>query len=306
MKNHEPGFLQKRIIPHLYKDVSLGIKKGEEDNVTKMVEDTAQEEGYELKKIYGELLCCAACHGDIKTAEFCKNKGGDLDYEDPLGRPPLWLAKNFKKNQMAKALKEWGAHKETFERWDSISISPENSEFNKMSEALEHIARECTDEELDNPSHSSENPVVSCQKHEITYTEIQGFYYYEFSPGIEQDVKKEYIERNVEKFVQDNKCELKEIYGELLYLAACHNNIEAAKFCKDKGADLDYEGRGGATPLWVARHNKNNQMVKALEKWGARKDSHKHLGPSSGLESPRCNNQEKQMGRTKKRSCNLI
>ncbi|WCR59762.1 MAG: hypothetical protein PG978_001210 [Wolbachia endosymbiont of Ctenocephalides felis wCfeF] len=253
MKNNEPDFLQAHILPFLYEDVSSGIRESKEEDVVKMVANVAREEGYDLKEIYGLLLCWAAIQGNIETAGFCIDQGADFDYEDNHRRTPLSLAKHFKQDQMAKTLERWRMRKDASERL--------GEDFTCLEDARDQLGK---------LAYSSENPGIGQQKCKILETEIVEFYDRKFCVYIEHGVEKEYIkkytERNVEQLIQNKECDLKKIYGELLYIAASRGNIEAAKFCKDHGADLEH---GKKTALWQARRSGNNQMVEALEEWGA-------------------------------------
>lgn len=57
-----------------------------------------------------------------------------------------------------------------------------------------------------------------------------------------------------------------------LYLAAEQDNIEGALFLLQKGANVNYTRRNGATPLYTAIHNGKPAMVKLLLEHGARID----------------------------------
>lgn len=107
MKN-KLKFLNDHIMQFIYEDVSTCIKEGKEEDAAKMVENIVQQGAYDPKEIYRPLLCWAAFRGDTKTAEFCKNQEADLDFEDHLGRTPLWVAKSSGQRQMVEALESWG------------------------------------------------------------------------------------------------------------------------------------------------------------------------------------------------------
>lgn len=55
-----------------------------------------------------------------------------------------------------------------------------------------------------------------------------------------------------------------------LHLAACQGYVDVAKFLLEKGAEVDPQDRWGSTPLADALHYKNHDVMKLLEKHGAK------------------------------------
>ncbi|NEV48976.1 ankyrin repeat domain-containing protein, partial [Wolbachia pipientis] len=222
----------------------------------KRVESLARKNQWKLKDVYSYLLHVAARNGKIGVAEFCKDKGANLDYEDQYGRTPLWLALRFNHVQMAESLRRWGASRgaRAVLQW---GYTYRGEEKNAVQLSMEVI----------------------------------------FS-NIKQDVEqgdRESAERKIEDLTQEKKLNHKELYGHLLCIAARHGKIGVAEFCKDKGADLDYEDYDGRTPLLIAIEHGQEKMAQALGEWGACKGTHEISGePSTAIESPSCSSQGTQ------------
>ncbi|BET30711.1 MAG: ankyrin repeat domain-containing protein [Wolbachia endosymbiont of Ephestia elutella] len=265
MKN-KLKFLNDHIMQFIYEDVSTCIKEGKEEDAAKMVENIVQQGAYDPKEIYRPLLCWAAFRGDTKTAEFCKNQEADLDFEDHLGRTPLWVAKSSGQRQMVEALESWGARNDVHRIYGKASTSSKRT----------------------TPS-SSEGSVASRQKLEMKHSYVLGFYNSELSEYIKQGIEKEYIKkfavRCVERFLQSVECGSKELYGWLLLCAANKGDVETARFCKDQGADPNFKDKNGSTPLWQARVGGNDQMVEALKEWGAHGETDEWWGKSDNKPS---------------------
>ncbi|MBR9983170.1 MAG: ankyrin repeat domain-containing protein [Wolbachia endosymbiont of Homalodisca vitripennis] len=131
--------------------------------------------------------------------------------------------------------------------------------------------------------------------------EIEDFYYGTLSRCFEKGLSKENLAKTVEDFVQNKGYYIKETYGEFLLCSVAKRDIKIAEFCKESGADLNYKGYSGKTPLEVAE---GHEMAKILREWGAHQDN-KFLSklPFSRLKDPK---QEKQRGCTEQISCNLM
>ncbi|NEV48964.1 ankyrin repeat domain-containing protein, partial [Wolbachia pipientis] len=96
----------------LLDSVILYLKQGDRESAERRVESLVRNNKWELKDVYGSSLCLAAQYGEIEAAEFCRDRGADLDYEDQYRKTPLWLALQFNHPQMAESLKRWGARKD--------------------------------------------------------------------------------------------------------------------------------------------------------------------------------------------------
>uniref|UniRef100_A0A3B0IX10 Uncharacterized protein n=1 Tax=Wolbachia endosymbiont of Aleurodicus floccissimus TaxID=2152762 RepID=A0A3B0IX10_9RICK len=238
------------------------IKQGEEESAKKLIEDHIKKNEWESKEVYGCLLTIAAEKGEVKFAEFFKNQGADLDYVSYDGRTPLWLARENGKNQMVETLEKWGARGNT-DQYCGKSLS-------------NLITLDYRDE-------------------------IEDFYYGTLSRCFEKGLSKENLAKTVEDFVQNKGYYIKETYGEFLLCSVAKRDIKIAEFCKESGADLNYKGYSGKTPLEVAE---GHEMAKILREWGAHQDN-KFLSklPFSRLKDPK---QEKQRGCTEQISCNLM
>lgn len=239
------------------------IKQGDKESAKKLIEDHIKKNKWESKEVYGYLLTIAAEIGEIKIAEFFKNQGANLDCEVCNGRTPLWLAMKYQQNQMVKALKEWGARKDTH---DTFGSPPRRSHYI--------------------PSPFSAWAKSTSQKEEIR--DKMGLYWQEIFSCIKKNDRKS-AERIIENLISRNKWESKkgEVYSCLFVISATQGEIQVAEFCKNQGADLDYVSYDGRTSLWLARENGKNQMVKTLEEWGTRGNTDKYCGkPSSDLTKP--------------------
>ncbi|WP_349967637.1 ankyrin repeat domain-containing protein [Wolbachia endosymbiont of Armadillidium arcangelii] len=239
-----------------WKTIFTYIKQGDKESAKRLAERCIKENKWESKEVYGYLLALAAEQGEVDIAEFFKDQGANLDCEVCHGRTPLWLAMQYRHNQMVKALKEWGARKDTHD----IFGSPSRSHYT--------------------PPPFSAGAKSTDQKGEIR--DKMELYWPDIFSYIKQG-DRESAERMIENLINRSKWESKkeEIYGCLLVIAATQGEIQVAEFCKNHGADLDYVSYGGRTSLWLARVNGKNQMVEALEKWGARGDTDEYCGKSS-------------------------
>ncbi|OJH30318.1 Ankyrin repeats (3 copies) [Armadillidium vulgare] len=106
-----------------WKTIFTYIKQGDKESAKRLAERCIKENKWESKEVYGYLLALAAEQGEVDIAEFFKDQGANLDCEVCHGRTPLWLAMQYRHNQMVKALKEWGARKDTHDIFGSPSRS---------------------------------------------------------------------------------------------------------------------------------------------------------------------------------------
>jgi len=68
----------------------------------------------------------------------------------------------------------------------------------------------------------------------------------------------------------------------LLHMAACRNDLEAASWLLEAGADANAVGDMGATALHWATANASASMVELLLSFGARTDIVDEFGRASG------------------------
>ncbi|WP_339046560.1 ankyrin repeat domain-containing protein [Candidatus Mesenet endosymbiont of Agriotes lineatus] len=61
-------------------------------------------------------MCAAAQSGNTKTAEFCKEKGANLNHRAYGNKTPLGSAEFFKHKEMADDLRRWGATDDAYGR----------------------------------------------------------------------------------------------------------------------------------------------------------------------------------------------
>ncbi|QMV45697.1 hypothetical protein HC358_00830 [Wolbachia pipientis] len=238
----------------IFSSIKQDVEQGDRKSAERTIENLTGARKWNHKELYGHLLCIAARHGKIGVAEFCKDKGADLDYEDYDGRTPLCLASQFNHLQMAEYLRKWGA------REDHLSFG-----YSSLSSRESAI--------FDYPAANSIHAVLR---------NVISFYWEEIFLYFEQD-NRESAGRRVESLARNHQWELKDVYNYLLHVAARNGKIGVAEFCKDKGADLDYEDRGGRTPLRLALKFNHLQMAESLREWGAREDhpSLRYSSPSS-------------------------
>ncbi|MFP3024415.1 MAG: ankyrin repeat domain-containing protein [Wolbachia sp.] len=241
------------------------IKQGDRESAERTIDNLISNNKWKSKEVYNCLLVIAATQGDIQVAEFCKNRGANLDYVSDDGRTPLWLARENGKNQMVETLEKWGA-------------------------------RGDTDKYCGKPSPKLIKPDYR--------DEIEDFYYGTLSSCFEKGLSKENLVKTVEDFVQNKGYCIKETYGEFLLCSVAKRDIKIAEFCKESGADLNYKGYSGRTPLEVSERLKYCKMVEILREWGAHQDNKFWSKlPFSRLKDPK---QEKQRGCTEQISCNLM
>lgn len=241
------------------------IKQGDRESAERIIDNLISSNKWKSKEVYNCLLIIAVTQGDIQVAEFCKNRGANLDYVSDDGRTSLWLARENGKNQMVETLEKWGARGDT-DQYCGKSLS-------------NFITLDYRDE-------------------------IEDFYYGTLSRCFEKGLSKENLAKTVEDFVQNKGYYIKETYGEFLLCSVAKRDIKIAEFCKENGADLNYKGYSGRTPLEVAERFKYCEMAKTLREWGAHKDNKfSSKLPSPSLKDPK---QEKQRKCTKKTSCNLM
>lgn len=235
-----------------FKETLLHIIQGDRESAERLIEYCVEKNECEIKEVYSYLLCIAACYGEVKVAEFYRDKGADLDYEDPCKRTPLWLAMRCEKKEMEQALRKWGACKDT------------HHIFGKASEihSKAYIIGGCSVSYLDG-RHTLD------REHMYDWKKV--FIY------IKQD-DRESAEKVIEDFIEKNQWRSDEVYKYLLIVAACYGEVEVAKFCKEKGVNLDCKDLHDRTPLWLAIKFQKKEMEQALIEWGAREDIHCVLG----------------------------
>ncbi len=88
------------------------IKQGDRESAERIIDNLISSNKWKSKEVYNCLLIIAVTQGDIQVAEFCKNRGANLDYVSDDGRTSLWLARENGKIKWLKLLKN-GVHVET-------------------------------------------------------------------------------------------------------------------------------------------------------------------------------------------------
>ncbi|GHM58574.1 MAG: hypothetical protein sL5_06870 [Candidatus Mesenet longicola] len=122
--------LDKGLFAYTNREVSLGLKKNDISGIEARVSKCASDMNSSPQEVYGNLLCAAAGRGDVKTAEFCMEKGADPNhlYSDKGSGSitPLGYAKNCESSnsETVNFLKSHGATNDTYRsRWDEVSSS---------------------------------------------------------------------------------------------------------------------------------------------------------------------------------------
>ncbi|QOD38214.1 ankyrin repeat domain-containing protein [Candidatus Wolbachia massiliensis] len=129
---------------HYWEEIFVYVKQGDRESAERRMEELVEKNKWDPKDLYGYLLCVAVQYGEIEVAEFCKDKGVDLDHKDFHIRTPLQIALQFDQTQMVKSLREWGAQAIQRPVFDYLGASSQYSRLeNKMTlywnEIIEHI-----------------------------------------------------------------------------------------------------------------------------------------------------------------------